>query len=133
LLQSFRENVSFPEIFLDKKNVSRKQTLSRELVKIACHPNIFPKLLPFFHMLLTSFAFFVMNLRKSQQLFIFALIDSKIFALVFGKQFSRKFEHDFRGNFVENERTNIFGSNLVDSAGKLELGHFFEITYETSG
>ncbi len=49
---------------------------------ISCHQNIFTKMVPLFHMVLTSFAFFLRNLKTSQLLFFFAKIFGEIVAKI---------------------------------------------------
>jgi hypothetical protein len=53
-------------------------------------------------MLLTSLAFFRINLRKSQHLLIFAEIFDKIFVTFL------PFLYIFTSTFIENTKTNIF-------------------------
>ncbi len=54
------------------RNFSQKQIFSRKSATISPHQSIFTKMVSLFHLVLTSFAFFVINLSKSQHLLIFA-------------------------------------------------------------
>ncbi len=59
VIHIFSQKLSPKQIFL------QKQIFSRASARISCHLNIFTKMVPLFHMLLTSFAFFLRNLKKS--------------------------------------------------------------------
>jgi hypothetical protein len=58
--------------FIHFNAISRQFETLRKSAKLSCHPNTLKNGPFLFHKLLTSFAFFVLNLRKSQHILIFA-------------------------------------------------------------
>jgi hypothetical protein len=70
--------LTFSLKYMYGRKFSKKQTLSRKSANISCRPNIFPKVVPLSHMLLTSFAFLVIKKLTLVIFFLQAIFPSMV-------------------------------------------------------
>ncbi len=72
--ENSRENYQILNALAQKNsNVCKKNRkyFAKICHTVICHQNISTKMVPLFHLLLTSFAFFLRNLRKSKLFIVF--------------------------------------------------------------